>query len=107
MNLKVNKNFKTRGGWKCRIIWERVNVLADGKYLVIHKPGSKTFESGAIIHEIDGKARAIWSIGAPPNYLDNCDADIVGEWTLTDEKKEKELQAKFDEILSRQNAEHN
>lgn len=74
--LEVGKDYKTRGGWKARIIWK---VAQRVEFYAIHKPETDQ-ETGPIHHKGDGKAVCILAVGEPPSYGQH-PADIIEEWS--------------------------
>lgn len=77
--FEVGKEYRTRGGWKARVIWAptgivigRVNVYA------IHKPGDVQ-ESCPVLHDGDGRAEATLAVYNPPTYGGH-PADLMEPW---------------------------
>ncbi len=72
--LETNTYYKTRGGWKCLVIW--INKNRDTAY-VVHKPNKP--EECLSFHYLDGKAYTLVSAYEPPSYGKR-PADIIEKW---------------------------
>jgi hypothetical protein len=84
MTFEVGKDYKTRGGWKARVIWGYRQVLVEPlRYYVIHKPN--TGDESLCVHMPDGKAVALCQIGvSPPEYDQPVlhPADLLEPWPV-------------------------
>ena len=75
MKLEVGKNYKTRGGWKAKVIWIVQRPQGFPWAWVIHRPGEQ-FESEAMRHQADGA----YFVGAESMYLEEHPADLIAVW---------------------------
>lgn len=80
---EVGKYYKTYGGWKALVIWERCKQISVNEtqpyYLVIHKPKEED-ESNVVSHDYNGKANSILSVNEPPQYSEHLPADLKEIW---------------------------
>jgi len=76
MIFEIGKDYKTRGGWKAKIVWTH----SCGTIHVVHKPGEGEYvESIPVIHNEKGKAVGLLSVGEAPTYGQH-PADLISEW---------------------------
>jgi hypothetical protein len=78
--LQVGKDYRTRGGWKARVIWNSISGGSKAYFYVIHKPGTEE-ESVCVTHAFNGFPDALLAVGFPPDYGQH-PADIMQEWIV-------------------------
>lgn len=100
LNISVGLDYKTRGGWVARVIWqftrlqseEEGSITIAGKdqgretsFVVIHRP--HTLMEHLAFHDLGGRAVTSFSVQEPPVFEVGHPADLVELIISHDQKR--------------------